>query len=158
MNEQTFWESIKLDYPNECWEWQCYKDGDGYGTLSWDGGMQKSHRVAYCLENDIDLSEIHDKCVCHSCDNPPCCNSKHLFCGTHQDNIDDMVTKGRSGDRGRGNHARGIKSGRSKFNEQDIKDIRKLAKNETITSIALQLGVVWSTIDCIVKKRTWKHV
>lgn len=33
--------------------------------------------------------------VCHSCDHPACVRDNHHFLGTQQDNINDMVRKGR---------------------------------------------------------------
>jgi len=75
-----------------CLEWTAYRDRNGYGRISVWGGRQLVHRVAWIDAN----GPIPDgMCVCHHCDNPPCCDLTHLFLGTQSDNMADMASKGR---------------------------------------------------------------
>ncbi len=57
------------------------------------GGRRTSpHRVAYALA----YGPIPDGMfVCHRCDVPICINPAHLFLGTHDENMADMVAKKR---------------------------------------------------------------
>lgn len=89
-----FWRSVAVGEPYSCWEWQCARQLNGYGHLSFHGETTSAHRVAYELAH----GPIPDGLIiCHRCDNPPCCNPAHLFIGTHKDNTQDAVTKGRMG-------------------------------------------------------------
>lgn len=64
----------------------------GYGIMRVRGKVLKTHRIAWELANGPIPDGLS---VCHSCDNPPCCNVEHLFLGTHADNMADMIAKKR---------------------------------------------------------------
>lgn len=55
--------------------------------------MARSNRVAYELTYGPIPSGLH---ALHRCDNPSCCNPKHIFLGTHRENMADMARKGRA--------------------------------------------------------------
>lgn len=76
-----------------CWVWQgwCHPDW-GYGQTSFRGEEWATHRLMWVLmKGPIPEGKI----LCHSCDNPPCCNPDHLWPGTDQENHIDKTKKGR---------------------------------------------------------------
>lgn|SRR6266850_556922 len=81
---------------NSCWLWQGFVEKSGYPRISIGlrhGRNLRANRVAWQLK----YGKIPEgKLVLHSCDNKRCVRPSHLFLGTHQDNMDDMVKKGRS--------------------------------------------------------------
>lgn len=93
-NVDAFWSRVGMAEEDACWPWTGSKTNKGYGVYApLPGVLLRAHRVAYALHNGgID----DDLMVCHHCDNPSCCNPKHLFLGTGSDNMQDMVAKGRN--------------------------------------------------------------
>jgi hypothetical protein len=89
---KRFWEKVeKTEY---CWIWKASKNKQGYGRFGVSAGKAvNAPRVSWTiLKGDIP----EDNFICHKCDNPSCVNPDHLFIGTRQDNIDDMMKKKRS--------------------------------------------------------------
>lgn len=89
-----FWAKVDASGGSDaCWPWTGSKKEKGYGQVSRNNRQQRVHRVAYEFHNGPIPAGLF---VCHSCDNPPCCNPKHLWLGSASDNSADMRNKGRS--------------------------------------------------------------
>lgn len=99
-----FWDLVAKS--DGCWLWQGRLDKNGYGNFCMEYKNWFAHRLAYTF---VKGPIPDDMVVCHQCDVPDCVNPNHLFLGTQQDNVKDMVFKGRQ--KGPG-HARGTPKAR----------------------------------------------
>ncbi len=143
-----FWEKIDRRGPDNCWEWQAARHQRGYGLFKLNGLMYRAHRVAFAVTNgDTNLL------VCHTCDNPPCCNPNHLYAGTAYDNHCDCLNRGRDADR------RGEKSGNVKLTESDVCEIRRLYTDGWLQcKIAEEYGISRQHVSRICRGKRWKHI
>lgn len=146
--EEKFWNTInKTSNPDDCWEWKGFKNPEGYGKYSFNKRNWLSHRLALHFSG----VDITDKIVCHHCDNPSCCNPKHLYAGSKQDNANDAKSRNRLWS------APGSKNPYSKLTESQVLDIRALP-----FTLALQKygHIVSRGHICHIKynKTAWQHI
>jgi hypothetical protein len=143
---ERFWS--KVNKTPGCWEWTGRKDQHGRGNIKWNGTPTKAPRVAWMLTH----GPIPDGgLVCHSCDNPSCVNTDHLFLGTHRANMDDMVAKGRQ--------PQGVRNGQSKLSERDVIEIRRRCKDgHAFVSVRAAFGCSGELVSQIHKRKLWKHI
>lgn len=162
---EVIWSKIDQRGTEECWPWKGWKskgkrNKEEYGRLQINGKSYYAHRVVFYLCNPglIELSAPDDsneeKFVMHSCDNPICCNPNHLSLGSHLDNMQDKVLKGRQV------RYRSAGSPRAKFTEDDVRWIRLIHKigKATIKAQALLYNVHPSCIGHILYSRTYQDI
>ncbi len=82
-----------INHEGECWIWKKCTNTDGYGSIWAFNKGWRIHRLSYFLF----IGEIpKGLLVCHTCDKPACFNPAHLWVGTHKENMEDMMRKGRT--------------------------------------------------------------
>lgn len=146
-----FWQRVDVKALNECWPWLGGRTPNGYGSTRMYGASRRfslgAHRAAWIYAN----GPIPDgQLICHSCDNPPCCNPGHLFLGTPKDNLDDMRRKRRE------RFVRGEEQGQSRLTRAQVPEIRRrVADGETQRRVAADYAVSQSRISRIVNREQW---
>lgn len=75
-----------------CWLWTGGLSGKRYGSLGYYGKSERAHRASYKEFVGPIPEGLH---VMHTCDNTICINPKHLVLGTHTENMQDKIKKGR---------------------------------------------------------------
>ncbi|MFA5037194.1 MAG: HNH endonuclease [Candidatus Izemoplasmatales bacterium] len=137
---ERFWSKVDIRGKDDCWIWEGGIRWDGYGQFKYRGRMRGAHTVSWEIQN----GEIPEGfCVCHNCpigDNPLCVNPNHLKLGTHQDNMDDMVSKGRQS---------------RKLSDEDVEIIRHLFDNNQMNQpeIANSFGISQAHVSDIVNNK-----
>lgn len=150
-----FWTKVDRAGPDDCWEWTKHRDKGGYGGFyGCNYSKYLAHRVAFVVTNgDTELL------VCHHCNNPSCCNPKHLYAGTQKDNIRQCHVEGRAVDNTRAIDNRGEKCSKAKLTKSDVCEIRALRVDGwLLREIAEKYGIRLTTVSAIIRNKTWKHI
>ena len=130
----------------DCWLWKAASHQFGYGHMRYMDKIEVAHRISYRLH----IGEIPDGMnVLHKCDVPQCVRPDHLFIGTHKDNVDDKVNKGRAGFP----KMFGVDNPAAKITKQ-IADAIKV-DNRKIKEICSEYGISQSQVKRIRSGKSW---
>ena len=157
MNAELFWSKVDKRGRDECWEWAGRVCPKGYGYFDRSEGRkckwkERAHRQAWMLVKGDIPDGLH---VLHKCDNRKCCNPRHLFLGTHLDNMQDKVAKGRQA---RNTHVVGEMQGNAVLTEAKVRRIRKLAGKMSQKKIGELVGIGQGHVSKVINRVIWTHV
>jgi hypothetical protein len=152
-----FWPKVQTSEVEDCWPWSGATNQDGYGVfhigkraLTPVGNRAAgAHRMAWWLTH----GDPGEKWVLHRCDNPPCCNPAHLYLGDHEQNIRDMVQRGRLVT------IRGEKHANAKLNDERVRITRRWSEmGKSLYPLAKRWGVTPTILYRVARGEAWLHV
>ncbi|WP_353850864.1 HNH endonuclease signature motif containing protein [Acidithiobacillus sp.] len=126
-----------------CQNYEGKREPCGYGYVYMSGRKHYAHRLAFAIGHGVDPA---GKVVRHTCDNRSCVNPDHLELGSHQDNMDDMVARGRQ--------SKGERHPDAKLTMANVLAIRGDRRPQR--TIAAEYGVTQANISAIKTMQTWR--
>jgi len=142
--------SSKVEYNQDgCWLWLDHRDSTGRGKLKVGGRFYWASRLALIFSGQPIPQGLS---VCHHCDNPSCVKPLHLYVGTQQDNMDDMVRRGRN------HYNQEEKNPQAVLTRREAEEIRTLYGDDGWSKkrLAGRFGVAKTTVHLILAKQTWR--
>lgn len=164
IKRKSFWEQVDTSAGIlGCWPWVGLLWTNGYGMFCVGKRKILAHRRAF----EFWYGEIpKGKLILHSCDCRPCCNPLHHIPGTHKENTQDMIRKGRHA-HGETHGSRtcpeslhhGERSPFARYSAEQVLEVRRLAAcGGSIGWIALTMEMSSQNVSAIVARRTWKYL
>ena len=137
------------------WIWNLSKNEGGYPRMNLyhlNCRTQRAHR-ATLMSHSGRVFDEHElvRHLCAKGELRVCCNPLHLAVGDYGLNAQDTIEHGKSG--------KGEKHPHAKLTEKEVIEIRRrCGSGESQTSLASEYEVSPSTINGIIKRKSWKHV
>jgi len=146
----AFWRHVDRCGEDECWPWLRATTQTGYGMYL----GTTAHRTAYNLTHEPHLSP--EQLCLHRCDNPPCCNPRHLFAGTGKDNVADCRAKGRLSKGPIRADGLPLSAKLTAYEAADRIREEYASTHTTQRALAVKYGISPSAVSLIVLGKRWK--
>jgi len=141
----------RLEYYSEsvaetgCQIWIGSTNAFGYGRIWLKDKVVLAHRVAFEIANGPIPQGAY---VLHRCDVPQCINTTHLFLGSFNENMADMVRKGRQ--------QKGERHAHAKLNTEKVLAIRSDQRPQR--TIATEFGICQQNVSMIKRRERWSEI
>lgn len=136
---------------NDCLIWPFKRSKNGGYPQYWDGERETTASRIVCAKvNGPPPGDNYH--AAHSCGNGHggCVTKRHLRWATPSENSEDSR---RHGTMRLGRHVH-----TAKLTEMDILEIRRAYPSVRIARLAARYAVSWSTIHCVITRKTWGHI
>jgi hypothetical protein len=123
---------------DECWGWTGHTDHLGYAKIDPGPGEHGRSAAKFVLEDALGRALRPGLETCHSCDEPGCCNPRHLREDTHASNMADMARRGRA--------ATGLRNAHGKLTDEEVAALRADPRhpNEVATAFGVSAPYVYN--------------
>lgn len=153
-DEVRFWRSVQRGGPDECWLWTGAKMKSGYGTIGvgsrLDGTARNVLTHRYVCEMTYELFDGWQ--ALHKCDVKACVNPRHLYVGTHNDNMRDAAERHRMTSK----PERGANNPNAKLSLANALEIK--SSKESLRLLSNRFGVSKTQVSDIKSGKSWAHL
>jgi hypothetical protein len=148
-----FFEELIKSQTDDCIVWPYARNCSGYGVFGKRRGEIKSSLVSrvVCLTVHGMPVPPRDEAA-HTCGNVHngCVNPRHLDWKTSKQNKADQLVHG--------TRNRGERNGQSTLKEEEIRQIKVLAKTMSQSDVAVRFRIDQSHVSNIVNGKSWRHI